>query len=213
MQLAIRWSIRLQILIVMFGLTAFAQTLGDYAREQRAKKPAASPTAKVYTNDNLPTTAGAANHSSSGAADTASLTNAGTTAKPTSESKAEDWHARLAETKKRISKLIQETDETARDFARRLVKFSQTPAQDAVEKQRIAEMLTELGEKRRELAEAGQGLQDMKEDMRRAGVLSSSAEYQEQFNEMQKMLDESWEKLEDLRQHLLKGTVPSSLVQ
>ena len=54
----------MKILRVLSGLaiasalsfSAYAQSLGDAAREARAEKPA-TPQTKVYTNDNLPTRA------------------------------------------------------------------------------------------------------------------------------------------------------------
>ena len=157
--------------------TAAAQSLGDLARQERAKKGAAPAAVKEYTNDNLPTSGGI---SEAGAAPASASSAAASRSEATPEEKKEDrgkqeteWRAKFKAQKDKIATLEREvavrTNENQSQNVRYLMSFPQA-AEQAQKNQ------DEIKEKQKELAAAKQRLEDMTEELRKAGLPSSWAD-------------------------------------
>lgn len=165
---------------------AAAQSLGEYARQQRAKKPPTPADVKEYTNDNLPT---------SGALSTVSQTSAAPASASAGSSKADDdsakarskqeaeWRAKFTEQKNVIARLQRELDVAQRENSSRQAQ-TQTNSQDlgarlrnpvlwAAENKKYQD---EVDGKKKELEEAKQKLEDMKDDLRKAGLPNTWAD-------------------------------------
>lgn len=159
---------------------AAGQSLGDYARQQRAQKPTTT-SAKVYTNDNLPTSG--------------SLSEVGpppTSAKETAVSEKADqkaaqeksklegeWRTKIAEQKNSISTLQRELDALIGENKQRVASKQGTeylyksPGANAADK---AKYQGDIDAKQKELDDAKQKLEDMREQLRRAGLPTSWAD-------------------------------------
>jgi len=176
--------------VVLAGLLAApaaAQSLGEYARQQRAKKPPTTEGVKEYTNDNLPTSGGALSTVGQSSAAPAS-TGAGSSkaeadsAQDRSKQEAE-WRAKFAEQKNVIAKLQRELDVAVRENNSRQAQ-TQTTSQDLGSRLRNPVLWAsenkkyqdEVDGKKKELEEARQKLEDMKDDLRKAGLPNTWAD-------------------------------------
>ncbi len=167
--------------ISLLASLAAAQSLGEIARRQRQqKKPSAS---RVYTNDDLPTSAPI----NIGAASTA------TEAKPaenverqaeqkaaTPEDKAKinaEWKARFDEQKKAISLLERELGVLQGEYKQQVALYYADAGNQLRDQRKWADEQrkydADIAAKQKALAEARQKLEDMKEEARKAGVPSS----------------------------------------
>ena len=156
--------------------TAGAQSLGDLARQERAKKGPPSATVKEYTNDNLPTSGGI---SEMGAASQAATSTSPAAARV--EEKQEDrgkleaeWRARFKEQKDKIAML-------ERELALRSTEGKSRSVSLALEyNTRLAEedkkYQDELNQMKKDLADAKQRLEDMTDELRRANLPSGWAD-------------------------------------
>ena len=178
------------VLLALAGLltaTTTAQSLGDYARQQRAKKAPAPADIKEYTNDNLPTS-GALSTSSASSATTAGSASASTSASAAKakgdadsekdKAKLESaWRAKFAEQKNVIATLQRELDVAERENNSRQAQ-TQTNSQDLGSRLRNPVLFAadnkkyqdEIEGKKKGLEEARQKLEDMKDDLRKAGL-------------------------------------------
>ncbi len=162
---------------------AAAQSLGDYARQQRAKKPPSTASVKEYTNDNLPTSGGLGVASSS--ASTSASTPAGGSqadAAPEKERNKQEAavKAKFAAQREVIAKLQRELEVAERENSSRQAQ-TQSNSQDlgsrlrnpvlwAAENKKYQD---EIDGKKKELEAAKQQVEDMREDLRKAGLPSS----------------------------------------
>jgi hypothetical protein len=184
------------VLLALAGLltaTTAAQSLGDYARQQRAKKAPAPADVKEYTNDNLPTsgalsTAGA---SSATTADSASSATSTSAAKAKGDADSEKdktklegaWRAKFAEQKNVIATLQRELDVAERENNSRQAQ-TQSNSQDLGSRLRNPVLWAsenkkyqdELDGKKKDLEAAKQKLEDVKEDLRKAGLPNTWAD-------------------------------------
>ena len=178
-----RIGVGLLSLAGLLAATAAAQSLGEIARQQRQQKPPATAQVTVYTNDNLPTSGalsevGHPAPSSSPASDKASAA-----AEKAEQKKAEDrskleaeWRAKFAEQKNSISLLQRELDVAAGE-SKHLVAYDyinhranpQFTADNAKHE-------AEINAKQKALADAKQKLEDMQEELRKAGLPNSWAD-------------------------------------
>lgn len=173
----------------LLAAPAAAQSLGEYARQQRAKKPPTTEGVKEYTNDNLPTS-GALSTSSASSATTSDSASASAgsskadddSAKGRSKQEAE-WRAKFAEQKSVIARLQRELDVAQRENSSRQAQ-TQTNSQDlgarlrnpvlwAAENKKYQD---EVDGKKKELDAAKQKLEDMKDDLRKAGLPNTWAD-------------------------------------
>lgn len=164
---------------------AAAQSLGDYARQQRAKKPSSTASVKEYTNDNLPTSGGLGVPSSSSAASASASTPAGGSqadAAPEKEQNKQEaaLKAKFAAQREVIANLQRELDVAERENNSRQAQ-TQSNSQDlgsrlrnpvlwAAENKKYQD---EIDGKKKGLEAAKQQLEDMREDLRKAGLPSS----------------------------------------
>jgi len=179
-------------------------SLGDAARAQKAKRGNPSPNAKVYDNDNLPkggaisTTTGdyggiaaaPASKSSSTAATTASTSTAASTAKgkdskeqtPDEATKAQtdEFAQKVADAKKNITQLEREVDVMQRENRLKAAAFygdAGTKLRDGARYQADDQKQQEtLKAKQDELAAAKAALDQIRDDIRKAGLPSSIGE-------------------------------------
>jgi hypothetical protein len=173
----------------VLSAAAAAQSLGDAARELRAKKPAPSPGAKVYTNDTIASGASAASASESQPAARASESTApaASSAAAGSESssgsaaderaKAEaDWKQKFAEQRKAITQLERELDVLKRENKLRAAAFYADAGNRLRDEKKYAEddrrYQAETAAKEQEVAAAKQKFADMQEQARKAGMPS-----------------------------------------
>jgi len=188
------------------GLAAAQEgvSLGDAARAQRQKKSQTSPNAKVYDNENLPksgaisTTTGdyagvaptpaSTRSSSATAGKPAGSTSAGKDSKdtPTAEEAAKEQEAefrtKVAEIKKNIATLERELDLMQREQRLRAAAFygdaglKARPENQAKYQADEKKYQDDLKSKQAELATSKQALEDLRDQIRKAGLPSSIGE-------------------------------------
>jgi hypothetical protein len=167
-------------LLALAGLlatSAAAQSLGDYARQQRTQKPATPAGAKVYTNDNLPTAGTISQVGQPAPSPEPVSPKAAAAAEKAEQKKAEDqkkqeaeWRAKFAEQNKNIKQLQRDLEILIRENKLRLHgNYGITAAADQ-------SYQAEIAEKQQALDEAKQKLEKMKDDLRRDGLPASWAE-------------------------------------
>lgn len=186
MRRKMQWSVSLLAAAGLLVTAAAAQSLGDYARQQRALKPPQPAGEKVYTNDNLPTT-GALSQVGQPAPSSEPLSpRAAEAAAKAEQKKAQDqkkleaeWRGRFSDQKKKVTQLQRELDVMIRENKLRQAAYqhdivAQThPDEFAVANQKDQ---ADIAAKQQELDAAKQKLEDMAEELRRAGLPSSWAE-------------------------------------
>ncbi len=183
----LRIGISWLVLAGLWTATAAAQSLGEVARQQRAQKPPTPVNVKVYTNDNLPTSGGlsevgqpAPSPSPASAKATAAVEKAEKASTEERTRLEAEWRAKFAEQKKNIAQMQRELDNLIRENKlRQRAHFYnaneqlQRSAEFAAANQRYE---AEIAEKQSSLDQAKQKLEDMKEDLRKAGLPASWAE-------------------------------------
>ena len=174
----------------LLAATCAAQSLGEYARQQRAKKGPAPADVKEYTNDNLPTSSGlsTSNASSATTPDSASASASADKSKGDADS-AEDkakvekeWRDKFAEQKNVIATLEQELNVATLENNNRQAQMQyntydvgarlRNPVLIASENQKYQD---EINGKKKDLEAAKQKLEDMKDDLRKARLPSAWA--------------------------------------
>lgn len=188
MKRTIRSGIGLLALAGLLAAAAAAQSLGEYARRQRALKPATPAGARVYTNDNLPTSGAISEVGRLAPPPPPPLSPQAAAAEQRAEQqKAEEqkrqeaeWRGKFAEQKKLVERLERELDVVVRESKLRLnahrsdanAQLSQSAQMAEAEKKDQAEVAA----KQQALDEAKQKLEKMKDDLRAAGLPSAWAE-------------------------------------
>ena len=165
--------------MILAGLlipAAAAQSLGDHARQQRDKKGPPPAGVKEYTNDNLPTSSGAI--SQVGAASTPAASAAASKAEEKTEadqSKLEaTWRGKFKAQKDKIAVLERELALSSQEGKSRCVSLAlEYNTRLAAEDQKAKD---ELNQKKKDLADAKQALEDMQDELRKAGLPNSWAD-------------------------------------
>lgn len=184
----------LAALVVMFALagTMLAQQepLGDIARKHR-KQRAKSPSAVVFTNENLPKTAPvseAAAQAPAAEAPAAEATAAegAAPAEPpaqTPEDRAKleaEWRERVNEVKRGVSQLERELDVLERENKLRMAVFYADAGTRLRDDRKFADESrkyeSDIATKRQELEAARTQLEDIREQLRKAGLPSAWGE-------------------------------------
>lgn len=163
------------------------KSLADLARDAQKNKPAPSPATKVWTNDNIPTTTGI---STVGTADTGGSASAGgegqsaaaeTTARSPEELKKleQEWRKKFQDQKDKIALLERELTVSKRENQIRATTYYA----DAGNRMRYENQAkyaeddrkyqAEAAEKQKQIDEAKQKLEDMREELRKAGLPTS----------------------------------------
>ncbi|MGH9671462.1 MAG: hypothetical protein ACRD3A_15265 [Terriglobales bacterium] len=185
-----RIGIGLLSLAGLLAATASAQSLGEYARQQRAQKPATPPSVKVYTNDNLSGSGALSEAGAPASSSSPASAKAAAAAEKDEQKKAEDrskleagWRAKFAEQKNRIALLERELKLPRVENNMQLTalysgvydaRLHQNAAARVDEDDR--KYKDELKEKQKALEEAKQKLEDMKDELRRGGLPVSWAD-------------------------------------
>ncbi len=177
--------------MVLATTFATAQSLGDVARKQRQqKKPAAT---RVYSNEDLPTSApinigGSATAEETKPAEenvtepkTGEKTEGATPSAPEDLAKvATEWRAKADEQKKAISLLERELDVMQREYKQRIAAYYWDAGNRLRDDRRWADeerkYQADLADKQKQLAEARQKLDDLREEARKAGAPGSATE-------------------------------------
>jgi hypothetical protein len=170
------------------SFSAYAQSLGDAAREARAEKPA-TPQTKVFTNDNLPTTGSisvlgtATPAPSASASDKAAKPAAAATTAPDPAAKqkeADKIKDQIESQKGEISRLERELDISTREWKLRQAAYYadagnqlRDPAAWAATERKYND---ETAAKKQALDDARQKLDDLQDQARKAGMSSSATE-------------------------------------
>ena len=180
------------VLLTLAGvLTAIAaaQSLGEYARQQRAKKGPAPAAVKEYTNDNLPTSGGLGTISTSAATTAGSASSSAAKGANDADSDKErskleeEWRAKFKEQKNVIATLQRELDVAQRENSSRQAQ-TQSNSQDLGARLRNPVLWAsenkkyqdEVDGKKKDLDAAKQKLEDMKDDLRKAGLPNTWAD-------------------------------------
>lgn len=172
-----------------FAVSAYAQSLGEQAREARAAKAEASQ-AKVYTNDNMPTSGGitvvGASDPSAPASATAkgtgsaAATSASATPKEDPSKAAEKLKADVQAQKDEISRLERELDVATREWKLQQATYYADAGNQLRDPAAFAERERkyndETKQKQQAIADAKQKLDDIQEQARKSGLPSSATE-------------------------------------
>ena len=192
----IAFMLAVTAVVATMAMAAAAQdsSLGDYARAVRQEKR--PPAKKLYTNDNLPTTA-----SISVVGSTATNPEEKPAAKPqdekpkadkdkdqneskTTENKApqdeQGWRDQLNAQKKKIADLDRELDLVQREYKLRVTEYYADAGNQLRDPKKWAEedakYRNDIADKQKQAEEAKTQLQDMEEQARKAGMSSSVSE-------------------------------------
>ncbi len=180
------------VLLSLAGLltAAAAQSLGEYARQQRAKRGPAPAAVREYTNDNLPTSGALSTSRASSATSASASTGAdsgqakGDADSGKDRSKLEvEWRAKFTEQKNVIATLQRELDVAQRENNSRQAQ-TQSNSQDLGSRLRNPVLWAsenkkyqdEVDGKKKDLEAARQKLEDMKDDLRKAGLPNTWAD-------------------------------------
>jgi DNA repair exonuclease SbcCD ATPase subunit len=188
MKRTLRSGIGLLALAGLLATAAAAQSLGEYARQQRAQKPATPAGAKVYTNDNLPTSGGLSEVGRLEPPPPPPLSPRAAAAEQRAvQKKAEEqksleveWRAKFTEQKKNIAQMQRQLDLFVRENLLRQAAYSANTAERLQHAPQFAEAdqryQAEITEKQQALDEAKQKLENMKDELRKADLPGSWAE-------------------------------------
>lgn len=189
---------RLKIgLLILTGLltgvaAAQSDSLADAARKHREQQAGKTPAAKVYTNDNLPSTetistVGAPVADNASAAPTdgqsapADSTAAKIAAKPEDDSKArqktwEQWRDKIQKQKAAVDQLQKENEEIERQYKLTTGNYYNSAQQRLYDGAAMAKedsaYKTQMEQKKKAVEDAKQKIDDLQEEARRAGVPS-----------------------------------------
>ncbi|HXE90139.1 MAG TPA: hypothetical protein VNK82_04160 [Terriglobales bacterium] len=177
----------LAVVGLFVGSALAQQSLGDIARQERQKKRPPAPSAKVYTNENLPTTTTISEVGPAPAApaarEAASPAAAAAQAAPSGEDQAKqeaEWKKRFQEQKDAIALLERELDVLKRENKLRAATFYADAGNRLRDEAKYAaedrKYQAQTAEKEQQLAAAKQKLEDMREELRKAGLPASWGE-------------------------------------
>jgi predicted RNase H-like nuclease (RuvC/YqgF family) len=175
------------VLASAMGAAAQSQSLGDYARAVRKeKRPLAK---KVYTNDNLPTTASisvvgppAASAEEKAAAKPQEekekqAQKESTTAEKQAPQDEQGWRDQISAQKKKISDLEHDLDLLQREYKLRIANYYADAGTQLRDQARWADedakYRADIAEKQKQVEAAKAQLQDLKEQARKAGMPDS----------------------------------------
>lgn len=190
------WVIAL-LVVSGFVLAAMAQdtqqstvSLGDAARKARANKRSV-PESRVYTNDNLPkegsisTNSGPVTAASDQKTDTeaSASTDASSGEQSDADKKADrakleqEWRKKIGDQKAKVAQLQRDVDDTDRQMKMQGTITSMGNGNCLNDQQKCADQMKayedQLAAKKNDLATAQQKLDDLREELRRAGLPGS----------------------------------------
>ena len=191
-----RWNIGLLILIGLVTGIAAAQSdsLAEAARKHKEQQAGKTPTAKVYTNDNLPTTETISTVGTPPSDNTAPKQTDGQPNASTDPSAAAskdgtkpddgksrqktwgDWRDKIQKQKASVEQMQKESEELDRQFKLTTGNYYNNAQQriydGAAMQKEDAAYKTQMEQKKKALDDAKQKIDDLQEEARRAGVPS-----------------------------------------
>ncbi len=187
-------------LLLLMVSGAAAQSLGDYARAARKRKPEPSTTSRHYDNDNLPTNETlsvvgppppAAADAGQAAANASSATGTKTAADPAAaaaerQKVADEWKKKLDKQKEKIDSLNHELDLDQREHRLRAAAYygdAGTRLRDSAQYDKDeAHYRSEVDGKQKAAAAAQQELDQMQEQARKAGIVEKDKDKEKDDN-------------------------------
>ena len=170
------------ILALALPAAAQEQSLADAARKAREKKKDAPKAAKVFTNDNLPTTGkvsvegGAAEAGKEAAAEVKpGEGQAAAGEKEEGKEPVKDaayWRARFADLRKKLTQAEKELEVLQRELSLKQVQYYPDPQkvmEEEYTRNAVTEQRRKLDEKQAEVRQLRQQLSDLEDELRRAG--------------------------------------------
>lgn len=177
----LRVTILLALSALLAGTAAAQQPLGDIARQLREKKPDKPAAERVWTNDDIPSAAIIRDDREPEAErEPGTPAAAEDAAAPDRKQLEAEWRDKFAEHKKVIAQLERELDILQREARLRAATFYADAGTRLRDEKRFAEEQrqeqAQIAAKQKELEAARQKLEDMRRDLRRAGLPSSIGE-------------------------------------
>lgn len=181
----------LTALLLGLAANAWAQdSLGDYARKMREQQKPASPTTKVWTNDDIgsPSAAPAAPAAPAAAAATTSAAAPAAKAKDAKKDETQKspdeiaqegaaWKGKIAAQKAKIAEIQRNIDVAQREYKLRTIDWYTNAGNALLDQKKWHDQeeryQKEVADRQKELADAQQKLEDMREEIRKAGLPSS----------------------------------------
>ncbi|HVP41991.1 MAG TPA: PAS domain-containing protein [Terriglobales bacterium] len=184
------WNLTLAALLMGLALGAAAQevSLGDYARKQREQQKPASPTTKVYTNDDIGSSpAAAASATTSAPADSDADKSAAKDEKTKAEDEkakaeemnkaAEEFKGKVAEAKTKIAEIRRNMDVSEREFKLHSIDWYTEAGNALLDPKKYKDETDkhnkEMDDLRKQLADAQAELEKIRDEIRKAGLSSS----------------------------------------
>ena len=188
-----RFMTKLTFMLLLVALlvgAANGQSLGEAARQARKNKSGPAPGQKVYTNDNLPTNAPISVMSGSGVntppseekKGDAAAKAAGAQAASSGDAKKdeEEWRARFADQKGKIQLLERELEVAEREHQIQVAVFYADAGTRIRDDRKWADQdrkyKSDIEAKQKQIADAKQQLEDMRDQARKAGMPASVAD-------------------------------------
>jgi len=175
----------LAALLMGFAVGAWAQdvSLGEYARKQREKQKPASPTTRVFTNDDIASSP-AASASAEAPADSDKDKAKSKDGKKKDETKAEqmakaaeEFKTRVAEQKGKVAEIQRNMDVSEREFKLHSIDWYTQAGNALLDPKKYKDETDkhnkEMDDLRKELADAQAELEKIREEIRQAGLSSS----------------------------------------
>ena len=180
------WFLTLAALLMGLAVAASAQdvSLGDYARKQRDQQKPASPTTRVFTNDDVsssasPAPAAATTDSSSDPDKAKSKDKDKKEATKADEMNkaAEEFKAKVAEQKAKIAEIQRNMDVSEREFKLHSIDWYTQAGNALLDPKKYKDETDkhnkEMDDLRKQLADANAELEKIRDDIKKAGLSSS----------------------------------------
>lgn len=177
----------LAALLMGLAIGAWAQdvSLGDYARKQREQQKPASPTTKVFTNDDIgsaPTPAASASAPADTADSDKDKKSAKGKEKETSKAEemnkaAEEFKGKVAEQKQKIAEIQRNIDVSNREFKLHSIDWYTQAGNALLDPKKYKDETDkhdkEIADLQKQLADANGELEKIRDDIKKAGLSSS----------------------------------------
>ena len=144
-------------------------SVAEAARKARDQKKETSKTAKVFTNDNLPTAGGISTVGSSGTSDNAAAPSGESAAKPADE---KAWRTRFAELHHKLEQDQAALDVDQRELGQLNIQFYGDPVkglQQGLTRSDINEKTAEIDKMKAQVEADKQAIDDAEEELRKSG--------------------------------------------
>ena len=178
-------QLTLATLLMGLAVSAWAQdvSLGEYARKQREQQKPASPTTKVFTNDDIgssPAPAAAAQDTSGADKDkkaSKSKDKKDETKAEEMNKAAEEFKSKVADQKAKIAEIQRNMDVSEREFKLHSIEWYTQAGNALLDPKKYKDETDkhnkEMDDLRKQLADANAEMEKIREEIRKAGLSSS----------------------------------------